>query len=128
MSAIVGFLGLDGRPAQVEDLERMVERLAHRGPDGRAIWIEGSVGLGHCMLHTTPESLNERLPFQRDGLLITADARIDNRKDLIAVLDLNGHSMKTISDSELILAAYKKWGEKCPDNLLGDFADRKSVV
>lgn len=122
MSAIVGFLGLDGRPAQVEDLERMVERLAHRGPDGRAIWIEGSVGLGHCMLHTTPESLNERLPFQRDGLLITADARIDNRKDLIAVLDLNGHSMKTISDSELILAAYKKWGEKCPDNLLGDFA------
>lgn len=66
MSAIVGFLGLDGRPAKPEKLERMVEVLSHRGPDGRAIWIKGSVGLGHGMLHTTPESLNEHLPFERD--------------------------------------------------------------
>lgn len=59
MSAIVGFLRLDGRPARAEELKRMVDILAHRGPDGRAIWVEGSVGLGQCMLHTTPESLNE---------------------------------------------------------------------
>lgn len=122
MSAIVGFLGLDGRPARTEELERMVEILAHRGPDGRAIWVEGSAGHGHCMLHTTPESLNEHLPFQQDGLVITADARIDNREELISVLSLNDYPAANITDSQLILAAYQKWGEQCPGKLLGDFA------
>lgn len=122
MSAIVGFLGLDGRPAKAEELERMVEILAHRGPDGRAIWVKGSVGLGHCMLHTTPESLNEHLPFERDGLAITADARIDNREELINLLKLKTHQPEQISDSELILYAYRRWGEECPEHLLGDFA------
>lgn len=122
MSAIVGFLGLDGRPAKAEDLERMVEILAHRGPDGRAIWVEGAVGLGHRMLHTTPESLNEQLPFQRDGLVITADARIDNREELIDLLQLKTQQPEQISDSELILHAYQQWGVECPARLLGDFA------
>lgn len=122
MSAIVGFLGLDGRPARAEELERMVETLAHRGPDGRAIWCEGSVGLGHCMLHTTPESLNEHLPLQRDGLVITADARIDNREELIDLLQLKNQQPDQISDSKLILYAYQHWGEDCPAQLIGDFA------
>ena len=122
MSAIVGFLGLDGRPARAEELERMVETLAHRGPDGRAIWVEGPAGLGHCMLQTTPESLHEHLPFERDGLVITADARIDNREELIDWLQLKTHQPEQISDSELIIHAYQRWGEDCPAQLLGDFA------
>lgn len=122
MSAIVGFLGLDRRPARAEELQRMVEILAHRGPDGRAIWCEGPAGLGHCMLHTTPESLNEHLPLQRDGLAITADARIDNREELIDLLQLKIYQPEQISDSELILHAYQRWGEDCPAKLLGDFA------
>jgi asparagine synthase (glutamine-hydrolysing) len=100
----------------------MVDILAHRGPDGRAIWSEGSVGLGHGMLHTTPESLNEHLPFERDGLAITADARIDNREELIGSLRLETHQRRRISDSELILHAYRKWKEECPARLIGDFA------
>lgn len=80
------------------------------------------MGLGHCMLHTTPESLNEHLPFQRNGLVITADARIDNREELISVLGLNAYPAASIPDSQLILAAYEKWGEQCPGKLLGDFA------
>jgi asparagine synthase (glutamine-hydrolysing) len=75
------------------------------------------------MLWTTPESLDEVLPRQHreSGLVITADARIDNRDDLIAELGLEyGHP--TITDSELILEAYRKWGQECPQKLLGDFA------
>lgn len=132
MSAIVGFLGLDGRPARAEEIERMVDILAHRGPDGRAIWCEGSTGFGHRMLHTIPESLHEDLPFARDGLVITADARIDNRDELISTLGLVEHPSVNISDSQLILAAYEKWGEQCPEKLLGDFVfgiwDQQSQV
>ena len=89
MGAIVGYWGLDGRPAEAIELEGMVGLLAHRGPHRRAVWCEGPVGLGHGLLHTTPESLTEQLPFQQDGLVITADARIDNRAELIRSLRLN---------------------------------------
>ena len=124
MSAIAGIYYLDSRPVDCADLGRMVDTLAHRGPDGANVWCEESVGLGHRMLWTTPESLLEKLPLvdQTGNLVITADARIDNRDELIGVLGLTDHPAEKITDSELILAAYDKWGENCPEHLLGDFA------
>lgn len=124
MSGIVGIYHLDGRPVEQQDVQRMTDSIAHRGPDGSAVWIEGPVGLGHRMLYTTPESLHEKLPLtNRTGdLTITADARIDNRNELFSMLNFNGRPRETIPDSEIILVAYEKWGEKCPEKLLGDFA------
>jgi asparagine synthase (glutamine-hydrolysing) len=86
------------------------------------MWSDGGAGLGHRMLFTTPESLNEKLPLVRRNLTLTADARIDNREELIDLLGLIGRSNEDIGDSELILVAYEKWGERCPEKLLGDFA------
>ncbi|TCJ15477.1 lasso peptide isopeptide bond-forming cyclase [Rubrobacter taiwanensis] len=122
MSAIAGLVYFDGRPAEHRALKRMLDRVVHRGPDGTGAWSEGGAGLGHRMLFTTPESLNEKLPLvHRSGkLMLTADARIDNREELIVQLGLADR--KEVSDSELILAAYEKWGERCPEKLVGDFA------
>jgi asparagine synthase (glutamine-hydrolysing) len=134
MSAIVGIHYLNGRPVDRRDVERMTTTLSHRGPDGAGVWCEGTNGLGHRMLWTTPESLAEKLPFVcRSGdLVITADVRLDNRSDLIAALGLADGEPGKIADSELILAAYEKWGEHCPEQLLGDFAfilwDRRRQV
>jgi asparagine synthase (glutamine-hydrolysing) len=124
MSAIVGIYYLDGRPVDRSDLKRMVEKLAHRGPDGEDIWHKGSVGFGHRMLWTTPESLKEKLPMvhKTKKFVITADARIDNRDELIVMLDLKDQPTGEITDSELILASYEKWDEACPEKLIGDFA------
>ncbi len=124
MSAIAGIYFLDGRPADPADLERMVERLAHRGPDGSAVWASVSVGLGHRMLRTTPESLHEKLPLRNStkDLILTADARLDNRNELMSTLGITGRPPGEITDSELILGAYERWGERCPEKLLGDFA------
>lgn len=123
MSGITGALNLDGRPLEREDMARMVQSIAHRGPDGSGVWTEGSAGLGHRMLWTTPESLNEKLPLadRARNMAITADARIDNRAELIDALDIRGQR-EEISDSELILLAYQRWGERCPERLEGDFA------
>jgi asparagine synthase (glutamine-hydrolysing) len=121
VSGIVGFLALDGRPVQSSDVERMNASIVHRGPDGSDAWVEGPIGLGHCMLHTTPESLEERLPLARDGLAITADARLDNREDLFSALGVEPGARKDIPDSALILLAYQRWGEDCAGRLLGDF-------
>ena len=122
MSGIVGIYHLDQSPVGSDDLHRMIHMLAHRGPDGADSWCEGYVGLGHRMLKSTPESLFERLPLTEDSFVLTADARIDNRDELIAVLQMDKCPAEKIADSEVILAAYKRWGEQCLDKLLGDFA------
>lgn len=124
MSGIFGIFYLDGRPADPVDLGKMADILAHRGPDGAEVWSAGSVGLGHRMLWTTPESLHETLPLVASNgqFVLTADARIDNRTDLLPVLGLNDRPAGDVTDSDLILAAYQKWGEACPNKLIGDFA------
>ncbi len=122
MSGIVGLYYLDSQLAQPEVLGRMLEAVAHRGSDGADIWYKDSVGLGHRLLWTTRESLLENMPeaSEDDNFVITADARIDNRDELINLLELNNPDK--ITDSQIILAAYQKWGDDCPDKLLGDFA------
>ena len=102
----------------------MVDSLAHRGRDGSGLWLNGSIGLGHQMLWTTPESLHEKQPLQSlDGnLTLTADARIDNRDELIPILFQVANGSRVISDGEVILQAYKRWGEDCAEKLVGDFA------
>lgn len=123
MSGIAGLYWLDGRPAERATIAGMVARLAHRGRDGSGLWCEGPVGLGHQMLWTTPESLYETLPLvgRSGNLVLTADARIDNRDELIAALGFEGRPGAEIGDSELILAAYVRWEERCTEHLLGDF-------
>jgi len=122
MSAITGIFYRDGRDVKPEIIKKMNNKLAHRGPDGYAVWNNGPIGLGHQMLWTTSESLHEKLPFndEKSNLIITADARIDNRKELST--ELNIEDKREISDSYFILKSYEKWGEKCPEHLLGDFA------
>lgn len=125
MSGFAGIFHFDGKPVARESIQRMTSALRHRGPHDEGIWTEKSVGLGHVLLHTTPESLQERQPSTIDGSTrITADARIDNRTELIAALFRAGQSFDPhdISDPDLILHAYHAWGEDCVFHLLGVFA------
>lgn len=120
MSAIIGIFHRNGLNTDEQKIKNMNDLLYHRGADGSAIWYEGPVALGHQMLYTTPESIHENLPFEEDGLVITADARIDNRSDLSEKLGLEDN--EEVSDSYFILKSYQKWGENCLKELLGDFA------
>jgi asparagine synthase (glutamine-hydrolysing) len=125
MSGIAGIYNLDNKPADPALLRRMIDRMAHRGPDGRGYWIEGPVGLGHAMLQTTPESLQEKQPLlshERGSLCLTLDGRVDNRSDVRAALESKGLMFRTDTDAELLLRAYECWGEDCPQHILGDFA------
>ncbi len=123
MSGIAGMYHLDGRPVDSALLHRMTDAIAHRGPDGIHHWISGSVGLGHCMLQTTPESLHERQPLVNDTgeVVLTFDGRVDNREDLRAALESKGARLRDETDAELVLHAYEWWGEESPLHILGDF-------
>lgn len=121
MSGIVGICYPGKRPVETRNVENMAAALAHRGPHGAGVWTNGSVGLGHRMLWTTHESRREPLPLvdSKGELVITADARLDNRSELMSLLGINDF---TLSDAALILLAYEEWGLRCPSMLLGDFA------
>jgi asparagine synthase (glutamine-hydrolysing) len=102
----------------------MASRLVHRGPDGSSFWNAGSVGFGTRILHTAPEQQGIERPIARlegDVLLVVADARIDNRRELVDRLDLR-QTAEGIPGEELILAAYRAWGSSAPKHLIGDFA------
>jgi asparagine synthase (glutamine-hydrolysing) len=124
MSGIGGIYFLDKRPLENNKLTLVSNALAHRGSDRDGVWLQESVGLCHKMLWTTPESLLETLPLvnQAGNLVITADARIDNRDELIPALGLENYPKEKVTDSQIILAAYELWGENCPARLIGDFA------
>ena len=121
MSAIAGLVYFDGRPAQPGALTAASARLHRRGPDAGGAWHSGPAALAQQVLFTTPESLGERGPLvSADGaLVITADARLDNRADLCRALALRDDGQP---DAAIILAAYERWGAACAAQLLGDFA------
>lgn len=124
MSAIVGIYHLNQCPVSPTELGQMMDTLVHRGTDAAKTWTEDCVGLGCRLQWTTPESFLEELPFVHasETTVLTADARIDNRSELIEMLGLSDRPADKITDSSLILAAYLKWGERCPAYLIGDFA------
>ncbi|HEX3717563.1 MAG TPA: lasso peptide isopeptide bond-forming cyclase [Verrucomicrobiae bacterium] len=124
MSAIFGIHTIDGHPSDPAELQRLLGYLARRGPDAAGVWAEPGIALGNCLLRTTPESLHEKMPATNTdrSCYITADARLDNRDELIRDLGFQEIPPNNIPDSTLILAAYQKWGDYCPTHLLGDFA------
>lgn len=124
MSGIAGIIHFDGAPADPRLIVGMTAAMSCRGPDGIHHWIRDSVALGHCMLHATPESVDEQQPvtYARENLVLVLDGRLDNRLELRNELQGKGRVLRNDTDAELVLASYCLWGEDSPSHLLGDFA------
>jgi len=89
------------------------------GRAGVGVHVDGGVGLGHLSQHVTPESVREVQPLVAGDVVVVADARIDNRRELGSWL---GREIGEWTDVELILEAYRAWGVECAGRLVGDFA------
>lgn len=124
MSGLAGIYNLNDQPVHPALLNRMIDRITYRGPDGSGCWLNGPVGMGHVMLQTTPQSLYERQPWldESETICLTLDGRIDNREDLILSLEAADFHLRIDTDAELMLRAYQRWGEHCPEHVVGDFA------
>ena len=120
MSGIFGLLNLANGPVCKKTFRNMMEVASYSGRDGTGVFENPGISLGNHQRFDTPESVRETLPLESEftDTVIVCDARLDNRDDLIQ--KLNGSNSQT--DGEIILGAYEKWGEKCPEHLLGDFA------
>lgn len=83
-----------------------------------------SVGLGHRRLSIVDQSSSGVQPMRSsdDRFWIICNGEIYNHKELRSELELLGHSFLSTSDTEVLLAAYTTWGEKCLERLNGMFA------
>src|SRR5688572_28677215 len=125
MCGIAGRLNFrSGAPVSTETLRGMCELIAHRGPDGHGVWVDGPVGLGHRRLAVIDLSPAGRQPMaSREGdLQITFNGEIYNFLDLRRELTGKGHRFVSQTDTEVILAAYRAWGVNCLARLRGMFA------
>ncbi len=124
MSAIAGIYHLNDEPINLEHGNRMMKELEKYPADDIQTWHNDKIFLGCHAQWITPESVGEKLPYydHERKLAITADAIIDNREELFERLQVDKRKRKKITDSELILLSYHKWGDDSPKYLVGDFA------
>ena len=122
MSGIFGIFDRNGKPVEEKTVNTLLDAVSYWDPDEKDTYMDAPIVLGHAMLWNTPESKYEHFPLKKDAYVLTMDARLDNREELLKELELPDRPLEEIGDSEFILAAYKKWEEACPKYLLGDFA------
>ena len=122
MSGLAVVFHRDQRPVPAGTVRDMLDAAPYRGPDGTAVRCLGPLVLGHAAFAVTPQDLGQPQPLAspRTGCVLIADARLDNRADLLARLP--DRPPPAASDAELILRAYDAWGLEAPARLLGDFA------
>lgn len=103
-------------------VERMNKATAHRGPDGTGIYENDHVTLGHNRLAIIDLSPKGAQPMQGvDGsLVITYNGELYNYRELRR--ELAEYPLKSETDTEVILAAYAKWGIGCLKRFNGIFA------
>lgn len=124
MSAIAGVYHISMDNHTREQGNSLMEALSQYPCDTAQAWQKDNVFLGCHNQWITPESIGERNPYYDapSGRIITADAIIDNRNELFHLLQVKHDSRNSMTDCELILLAYEKWGEQSPAYLVGDFA------
>jgi asparagine synthase (glutamine-hydrolysing) len=112
------------RRADLDAVERMAETMDARGPDGRGSWSEGKVALAHRRLKIIDlSSAGDQPMVDNDlGLTIVFNGCIYNHHELREELQRDGCSFSSVSDTEVILKAYGRWGESCVDHFFGMFA------
>ena len=129
MCGIVGFVGARENAQTI--LQAMMDRIAHRGPDGQGQFLEGPVALGQRRLSIIDLDGGKQPMYNEDGsLVVVFNGEIYNFQALTAELQAAGHTFATRSDTEVLLHGYEEWGKGMLDRLRGMFTfalwDRKA--
>ncbi len=147
MCGITGLLSLQGAPLDPAVLQRMTDRQAHRGPDGEGFLLGWTgenefahklvahtrqwdgrapvrLALGHRRLAILDLSDRGLQPMSAgdDKCWIVFNGEIYNHRELRTELEGRGYAFGTRTDTEVLLQAYREWGEDCLGRLQGMYA------
>lgn len=121
IAGIVDLRGLD-RAQVAPGLARAIERLTPRGPDAQHSWFDQRCALAHTRLAIIDLSPKAEEPMDAHGAVISYNGEIYNFQSLRRELEADGVQFSTRSDTEVLLAAWRKWGAALLDRLVGMFA------
>lgn len=122
MCGIAGEIAFHGRRASREAVLAMMGKMTSRGPDGRGTWDAGWAAFGHQRLSIIDLTSAGSQPMVDDtGLAVTFNGCIYNYQQLQKELEPE-YSFTSNSDTEVILKAYRKWGQDFVHHLVGMFA------
>jgi len=129
MCGIAGLVNVAGARCDVPAIEAaaaMAATLSHRGPDDTGAWesSDGRVALAHRRLSIVDLSPlgHNPMPAEDGRLWITFNGEIYNFRELRHELEADGYRFRSQTDTEVILAAYGRWGLDCVERLVGMFA------
>lgn len=122
MCAIAGILGM---PATQPIIDRMLDTMRRRGPDGQGVYQKGDTTLLHTRLAIIdPEGGAQPMTLQYAGerYTLTYNGELYNTQELRHDLLARGHRFRGHSDTEVVLHAYGEYGAECVNKLNGIFA------
>src|SRR3990170_5663289 len=125
MCGIVGKVYIDTKKRVTEaELGQMCQAVKHRGPDDQGVVTLGNVGFGNRRLAVIDLSPGGHQPMATldKKIWITFNGEIHNFQELRKDLERAGEQFKSDSDTEVILALYRKYGADCLRYLRGQFA------
>jgi len=125
MCGIAGIVSVNPSSISADRLKKMAAVIAHRGPDGEKFWINnnGNTGFSHRRLSIIDLSESAAQPMHYlDRYTIVYNGEIYNYIELKEILKNKGYQFHTQSDTEVLLAAYDCYKEKCLQYFDGMFA------
>ncbi len=108
---------------QADELNQMLDTIAHRGPDDSGSYVRGRIGLGNRRLSIIDIQSGKQPISNEDGTIwVVYNGEMYNYKTLRAQLESKGHIFCTNSDTEVIVHLYEEVGERCVEQISGMFA------
>src|SRR3954463_2701730 len=126
MCGLLAYLSTDADrvgDSRVADLRGALHCLHHRGPDHTAVWWDANAVLAFNRLALIDiEGSPQPMPYARDRYRILFNGAISNYVELREELAAAGAELRTLGDTETIVAGYHLWGEKVVERLRGMFS------
>ncbi|MEE4300109.1 MAG: asparagine synthase (glutamine-hydrolyzing) [Pseudomonadales bacterium] len=122
MCGILGYVGNDR--TVIDRFPSALDTLVHRGPDDSGIFRADGVILGHRRLSIIDLSKEGHQPFvdASSGNVVTYNGEIYNYLEIRESLETLGHDFRSACDTEVLLHAYREWGEACLQKFNGMFS------
>tara|TARA_R110002049_G_scaffold295840_1_gene483507 strand:+ start:6719 stop:8578 length:1860 start_codon:yes stop_codon:yes gene_type:complete len=110
------------QPFDREKFNASLDAISHYGPDGSASMVTDKFGFGVQRLNLSNKDNSALNPARMADLVAVSDAIVNNRADVEKSLGISSVDARSLSDNDLLLRSYAKWGQACPSHIQGDYA------